>query len=164
MFAPTTAAPHVNPLDLIEDIVQARGWTHCRDDSGTIVIERQGDWCDTTICAAWHDRSAVMQVAAACQLPMPVEAQGAVLNMLAYANEILSVGHFCVDRDAGILCFRHAVLLRGASASRELLEDVLHAATGGLDQFYPAFQHALWGGKPPAKAVAAAMINPMGEA
>jgi len=105
-----------------------------------------------------------MQVAAACRLPIPVEAEGAVLGMLAYANEILSVGHFCVDREAGILCFRHAVLLRGASASRELLEDALRAATGGLDQFYPAFQHALWGGKPPARAVAAAMIYPMGEA
>ncbi|MCY4500371.1 MAG: YbjN domain-containing protein [Alphaproteobacteria bacterium] len=153
-----------NPIDLVEDIARAQDWAYSRDDSRTITAELQGSWGDTSLCAAWHARQAVVQVAAACRLPVPLEGKNPLLEMLAYANDILAMGHFCFDRDAGALCFRHAVPLRGVSATRELFEDVLLAATNGLDQFYPAFQHALWGGKPPAKAVAAAMIHPIGEA
>ena len=164
MFARTTPAGSANPIDLVENIARTRDWTYSRDDSGMITAELQGNWGETSVCAAWHARIAVVQIAAACRLPVPLEGQNALLEMLAYANDILSIGHFCFDRDAGALCFRHAVPLRGASVSTELLEDVLQAATSGLDQFYPAFQHALWGGKPPATAVAAAMIHPIGEA
>ncbi len=164
MFARRTSYAPANPIDLVEDVARAQDWTYSRDDSRTITAELQGSWGETTVCAAWHARPAVVQVAAACRLPVPLEGKSALLEMLAYANDILAMGHFCFDRDAGALCFRHAVPLRGASASRELFEDVLLAATNGLDQFYPAFQHALWGGKAPAKAVAAAMIHPVGEA
>ena len=164
MLLQTTSAGTANPVDLVEDIVRARDWAYSRDDSQTIAAELQGSWGETSVCAAWHPRPAVMQIAAACRLPVPLEGKSALLEMLAYANSMLQMGHFCFDRDAGALCFRHAVPLRGVSASRELLEDVLATATNELDQFYPAFQHALWGGKPPAKAVAAAMIQPMGEA
>ena len=164
MLVRTTQVGPANLIDLVEDIVRTHEWAYNRDDSRTITAELQGSWGETSVCAAWHTRPAIVQIAAACRLPVPLEGQNALLEMLAYANDILSIGHFCFDRDAGALCFRHAVPLRGASVSRELFEDVLLAATNGLDQFYPAFQHALWGGKPPAKAVAAAMIHPMGEA
>ena len=164
MLALPTSGGIANPIDLVEDIVWARGWTAGREDSRTITAELQGDWGETSICAVWHARSAILQIAAACRLPVPVGGNNALLEMLAHANGILAMGHFCFDRDAGALCFRHAMPLRGVSASREALEDLLLAATGGLDQFYPAFQHALWGGKRPAGAVAAAMIHPVGEA
>lgn len=164
MFSQRTSPGTGNPVDLVEDIARAQDWAYSRDDSRTIAAEFEGSWGETSICAAWHPRPAIMQIAAACRLPVPLEGKNALLEMLAYANGILEMGHFCFDADAGTLCFRHAVPLRGVSASRELLEDVLLTATNGLDQFYPAFQHALWGGKPPAKAVAAAMIHPIGEA
>ena len=164
MFERRTFAEAPNPIDLVEDIVRARDWAYSRDDSRTLSAELPGSWGETSVCAAWHKPPAVMQIAAACRLPVPLDGQNALLEMLAYANDILEIGNFCFERDAGALCFRHAIPLRGVSASRELVEDILLAATSGLDQFYPAFQHALWGGKSPAKAVAAAMIHPMGEA
>ena len=164
MFEQRNPAEAANPIDLVEDIVRARGWAYSRDDSRTLSAEVPGSWGETSVCAAWHTRPAVLQIAAACRLPVPLEGQGALLEMLAYANDMLEIGHFGFERDAGALCFRHAIALRGVSPAREPVEDVLLAATSGLDQFYPAFQHALWGGKSPAKAVAAAMIHPMGEA
>ncbi len=164
MLALSTLGETANPTDLVEDIIRARGWICGREDARTVTAERQGRWGETSICAVWHTRSAILQIAAACRLPVPLRGDNALLEMLAHANDILAMGHFCFDRDAGALCFRHALPLRGVSASREAVEDVLLAATGGLDQFYPAFQHALWGGKPPAGAVAAAMIHPVGEA
>ncbi|MCY3981560.1 MAG: YbjN domain-containing protein [Alphaproteobacteria bacterium] len=164
MCSQWTSGAQGNPVDLVEDIVRARDWVYSRDDSRMIAAELQGCWGETSVCAAWHPHRAIMQVAAACRLPVPLAGTVTLLEMLAYANGMLEMGHFCFEQDASVLCFRHAVPLRGVVASRELLDYVLSTATNGLDQFYPAFQHALWGGKPPAKAVAAAMIQPIGEA
>ena len=59
----------------------------------------------------------------------------------------------------------HAVLLRGApGASAESLEDMIDIAITECERFYPAFQFVLWGGKSPAEALQAAMLECVGEA
>jgi hypothetical protein len=61
--------------------------------------------------------------------------------------------------------FRHSVLLRGApSASAESLEDMVDIAIAECERFFPAFQFVLWGGKTPADAMQAAMLECAGEA
>ena len=164
MALPNAIALSCNPVDLVEVIARRRAWSYSRESAGLVVAQMPGLWDETTICVAWHDRQALLRLAAVCRLPMPDGGRPALLEMLAYANGLLDVGHFCIEWEPPSLCFRHTVALRGASASIEQLEDVLLAAIEGLDQFYPAFQHAVWGGKSPAMAVAAAMIHPAGEA
>ena len=67
--------------------------------------------------------------------------------------------------DDGMPVFRHAVLLRGAQgASAESLEDMIDIALTECERFFPAFQFVLWGGKSPAEALAAAMLDCVGEA
>jgi len=61
--------------------------------------------------------------------------------------------------------FRHSVLLRGSpSASAESLEDMVDIAITECERFFPAFQFVLWGGKSPAEALAASMLDCVGEA
>ena len=61
--------------------------------------------------------------------------------------------------------YRHAILLRGASgASSESLEDLVDIALTECERFFPAFQFVLWGGKNPTDALAAAMLDCVGEA
>ncbi len=61
--------------------------------------------------------------------------------------------------------FRHTVLLRGAGGvAAEQLEDLVDIAVAECERFYPAFQLLLWGGKSPEEAVAAAMLETVGEA
>jgi hypothetical protein len=50
------------------------------------------------------------------------------------------------------------------AASAEQVEDLVDIALSECERFYPAFQLVLWGGKKPADAMAAAMIDPVGEA
>ena len=55
--------------------------------------------------------------------------------------------------------------LRGAAgASAESLEDLVDIALTECERFFPAFQFVLWGGKSPADALAAAMLDCVGEA
>ena len=61
--------------------------------------------------------------------------------------------------------FRHAVLFRdGARASNELIEDLIDIAMVECERFYPAFQFVIWGGKDPAEAMMAALLETEGEA
>ena len=61
-----------------------------------------------------------------------------------------------------LLC---VLALRGApGASAESLEDMVDIALTECERFFPAFQFVLWGGKPPADALQAAMLDCVGEA
>jgi hypothetical protein len=61
--------------------------------------------------------------------------------------------------------FRYTLPLRGQRmASVEQLEDLMDAALVECDRFFPALQMVLWGGMNADEAVAAAMLEPAGEA
>jgi hypothetical protein len=57
-----------------------------------------------------------------------------------------------------------AVARGSLGASDEQVEDLVDAALTECERFYPAFQFVVWGGKAPAEALTAAMIDPVGEA
>ena len=46
----------------------------------------------------------------------------------------------------------------------EQIEDLVDIALTECERFYPAFQLVVWGGKGAEDAIAAAMIDPQGEA
>ena len=55
--------------------------------------------------------------------------------------------------------------MRGLSGvNSEQIEDLVDIAVSECERFYPAFQLVVWGGKPAEEAMAAAMIDPIGEA
>ena len=96
---------------------------------------------------------------------LPAPRRAALYELLALANERLWIGHFGMESEDGMPLFRHAVLLRGApGVSAESLEDMVDIAITECERFYPAFQFVLWGGKTPAEALQAAMLECAGEA
>ena len=46
----------------------------------------------------------------------------------------------------------------------ELTETLIESAIDECERFYPVFQFVLWGGKSPAEALAASLIETRGEA
>ena len=80
-------------------------------------------------------------------------------------NEKLWLGHFDLWSEEGLPVFRHAVLFReGIAANAELIEDLVDIAVSECERFYPAFQFVIWGGKDPAEAITAALLETEGEA
>ena len=51
-----------------------------------------------------------------------------------------------------------------ASLPLDLTETLLESAIDECERFYPVFQFVLWGGKSPAEALAASLIETRGEA
>ena len=155
----------INPLDLMEQIVSANDWAFDRRNDSEMAAEAPGKWCDYGLYFSWSQEISAMHFTCAFDLKVPEKRRGALYELLALANERLWIGHFGMDSDDGMPVFRHSVLLRGAQgASAESLEDMIDIAITESERFFPAFQFVLWGGKTPAEAMQAAMLECAGEA
>lgn len=154
-----------NPIDVMEQIVAANEWNFDRRSDQEMAAEAPGRWCDYGLFFNWSPEISAMHFTCAFDLKVPEKQRGSLYELLALANERLWIGHFGMDTQDGMPVFRHAVLLRGApGASAESLEDMIDIAITECERFFPAFQFVLWGGKTPADALAAAMLECEGEA
>ena len=160
-----TKAASANPIDLVEEIVQANEWVHDRASDEEMVVEIAGRWCDYRLFFVWQREINALHFTCAFEMKVPKARRAAIFELLAVVNERLWLGHFDVTADTQSPSFRQGVLLRGASgASVEQIEDLVDIAVSECERFYPAFQLVVWGGKPADEAMAAAMIDPIGEA
>ncbi len=160
-----TAVSIANPIDLVEEIVQANEWVHDRASDEEMVVEIAGRWCDYRLFFVWQREINALHFSCAFEMKVPKARRTAIFELLAAVNERLWLGHFDVTADTQSPSFRQGVLLRGASgASVEQIEDLVDIAVSECERFYPAFQLVVWGGKPAEEAIAAAMIDPVGEA
>jgi hypothetical protein len=154
-----------NPIDLVEEIVQANEWAHDRASDEEMVVEIAGRWCDYRLLFIWQREVSALHFSCAFEMKVPKPRRGAVFELLAVVNERLWLGHFDLSPRESSPSFRQGVLLRGASgACVEQIEDLVDIAVSECERFYPAFQLVVWGGKAAEEALAAAMIDPMGEA
>jgi hypothetical protein len=160
-----TPVGSANPIDLVEEIVQANEWPHDRATDDEMVVEISGRWCDYRLLFVWQRELNALHFSCAFEMKVPRARRAAVFELLAVINERLWLGHFDLASDDHSPAFRHGVLLRGAyGASVEQIEDLVEISLSECERFFPAFQLVVWGGKSAEEAVAAAMIDPIGEA
>jgi hypothetical protein len=154
-----------NPLDLVEQVISANDWAFDRRSDSEMAAEAPGKWCDYGLYFCWSHEISVMHFSCAFDLKAPEKRRAALYELLALANDLLWSGRLGCVPVAGMPIFRHSVLLRGApSASAESIEDMVDIAITECERFFPAFQFVLWGGKSPEEALAAAMLECVGEA
>jgi hypothetical protein len=154
-----------NPLDILEQIIASNEWAFERRSDGEMAAEAPGKWCDYGLHFSWSHEISAMSFTCAFDMKVPAESRDKLYELLALANDRLWIGHFGIESEDGVPVFRHSVLLRGAQgASAESLEDMVDIAITECERFFPAFQFVLWGGKAPAEALAASMLDCVGEA
>jgi hypothetical protein len=154
-----------NPLDTVEKLAVANDWPFNRQSEEELAAEINCHWCHYKLWFAWHPELGVMHLSCALDMKVPAKKRNHLYALLAMANEKLWLGHFDLWSEEGLPMFRHSALFRDeAGASVELIEDLVDIAITECDRFYPAFQFVLWGGKDPAEAIAAAMLETEGEA
>jgi len=153
-----------HPLDIIEQIVEFHDWSFDRRNEEELAAQVPGRWCDYSLHFAWNNQVDAMHFTCAFDMRIPKEKLGPIYELLAHVNEELWLGHFSIWAEEGLPMFRHSLPLRGASRpSQEQIEDLIDTAMMECERFYPAFQHVIWGGKNPTEAMAASMIETVGE-
>jgi hypothetical protein len=154
-----------NPIDLMEQIASSQDWLYDRSSERELALEVRGNWCDYRMFVTWYHDARALLFACSYEMKVPAAKRAEVATLLSIINEKMLIGHFDLWTDDGTPVFRHAVLLRGMpGASVEQLEDLLDIALTECERYYPAFQFVVWGGKSPAEAVKAAMLETAGEA
>jgi len=160
-----TKAASANPIDLVEEIVQANEWPHDRSSDEEMVVEIQGRWCDYRLFFVWQREMNALHYSCGFEMKVPRNRRGPIYELLAAVNERLWLGHFDLAEGDDSPSFRQGVLLRGVfGASVEQIEDLVDISISECERFFPAFQLVVWGGKSAKEAIAAAMIDPVGEA
>ncbi len=154
-----------NPLDLLEEMVNANDWPFERASDNELVVEIRGRWCDHHMCFVWENE--LKAIFFTCRLDQKVQPahRPAIHELLARVNESLWLGHFGLTQESATPLFRHTIPLRGApGVSVEQLEDLVDVALNECERFYPALQLVVWGGRSVGDAIAAAHMDTVGEA
>ena len=154
-----------NPIDLLEELVRANDWTFERPTETELMVEVEGRWCGYYLLFIW--RTDIGAVSFSCHFDQKVPAHSwpDINQLIGRVNEALWLGHFDLTSDEGLVIYRHTVLLRGLrGASVEQLEDLVDAAVGECERFYPALQMVVWGGRSVDEALSAALMETVGEA
>jgi hypothetical protein len=163
-LAHRTANPARNPLDLVEEIVSANEWSFQRS-ADELSVEFPGHWCAYHLHFVWSQDLAAMHLSCFMDMKVPKRRFTPVAELLTLINTKLWLGCFVLPAEESTPVFRHTVLLRGAQgASVEQLEDMVDIALTECERFYPAFQFVIWGGKTAQEAIAASLLETVGEA
>jgi len=154
-----------NPLDLVEEILSANEWNFDRSSYDELVVDCGGRLGAYQLRFAWSAEVSAIHFSCFTDLRVPPQRRLPVYELLAMINARMWLGHFELALADDTPTFRHAVLLRGANgASVEQLEDMVDHALAECERYYTAFQFVIWGGKDPSEAIAASLLDPVGEA
>jgi len=161
----STAARLNNPLDLMEELVNANAWRYDRSNDEEMIVEFAGQWCDYRMFFVWQGDLGALYFSCLFDMRVSPQKRRDLSEVLTLINERLWLGHFDLCSEEMAPMFRHTVLLRGVSGvAVEQLEDLTETAISECERYYPALQFVLWGGKTPQEAIKAAMLDTVGEA
>ncbi len=154
-----------NPLDILEAMFTANEWLFERSDDDEIIVETCGGWCDYRMHFVWRSELHALYFTCSFDLRIPPERRARMNDLLAMINAKMWMGHFDFCHEVGAPTYRNTVPTRGLkSLAVEQLEDMMDIALAECERFYPAFQYMLWAGHTPEDAIAAALLDCVGEA
>jgi|TARA_B100001750_G_C15481086_1_gene585478 hypothetical protein len=154
-----------NPLDLLEEIVKQNRWPFSRTSEKELVARFSGNFCEYNLCFGWVSTCSSMQFSCSYDLRVPERKIDKVSLLICLINDRLVMGHFNLSPHQGELSYRYTIPLRGLqSASVEQLEDIVDYALSESERYYSSFQHIMWGGGDPNKALQSAILETVGEA
>lgn len=153
------------PIEMLASLFEARGWQYEFNSDDELTADVQGSWASYQVQAVWRVEDHVLQLLCLPDIRVPDDKKAAMFEALALINEQLWLGHFDVWSSGGMLLYRHGLMLGDEGLlSPSQAQLAVEAAVEECDRFYPVFQFILWGDKSPAEALAAAMVDAMGEA
>lgn len=153
-----------NPLDRLEQIVSAHEWPFERNGDDEMVFSIGGTHAQYHMWFGWHGDMGALEVRCAIDVAVPPRRFREVSEVLTRVNAQLWIGHFDSNPEESGVVFRHTLLSGEGGLRAAELETMVEVALSSCERCYPAFMLLLWGGRSPADAVAAAMLDTVGEA
>lgn len=155
-----------NPIDMVEELAEAKKWAFARYDDITLNIALPGQKAKFDISMEWQEEFSALLIA--CSLPLTISETN--YEMAAQAmeqiNQNLWLGHFDLSNKGKHPTFRHTLLLRmiPTGIAVDIIADVLDIAMAECNRFYTTFQLAQAGDVRLHDDLSAAVFETIGEA
>lgn len=154
-----------NPLDALEQIVSTNEWPFERNGDTEMAFAIGGNFSQYHLWFGWQEHAGSLHLRCGYEFTVPDRRFREICEVLARINEQLWMGYFEISTTESVINFRYTVMVGdGQGVPPTVLEHLVETSLAACERFYPAFMLALWGGKTPADAVAAAMLETVGEA
>ncbi len=155
-----------NPIDMVEELAETKGWVYSRHDDFTINITLPGQKAKFDVSLEWQEEFSALLIA--CSLPIAIA--DANREMLVHAlekiNQNLWLGHFDLSNQDKFPTFRHTLLLRmiHTGLAVDIVADIFDIAVAECNRFYTTFQLAQAGDVRLHDDLSAAIFETIGEA
>lgn len=155
-----------NPIDDVLEFLSGEVEAHItRPSSQELMVACRGQWATYQLHCYWQADLCTLHAASLMEIHVKPERRNEVTRLLANINARLWVGHFELNPDEWVPIYRHSLLLRGQEhVAREQLEDLVDAAIGECDRFYPSFQLVISRDLTTEDAMKASILETDGEA
>ena len=155
----------IHPIDLVEDLADARDWSFDRIADDQIAMAVEGSWRTYSVTLAWSGFDETLRMVTTFEMEPPVDTEPALYELLNAANDRCWAGAFSLWKEQGLMVYRYGLVLAGgAAATANQIDHMMGAAVAACERFYPAFQLTCWGGKTPEEAIQIAMAEAYGRA
>ena len=133
-----------NPLELVEEFVESKGWEFSRPDESYLNISLPGKYSDLDLNLEWQEEFSALLIA--CSIPVEITPQRyeTVTQALEKINQNLWLGHFDLSNKNKYPTFRHTLVLSmiPTNFSANLVTYVTEIAKAECDRFHATFKQA----------------------
>ncbi len=155
-----------NPLDSVEDVLANQDWVFDRptdDELSVVLSSRHGAYRITFV---WQQEYSAMQFFCEFDMSVPAERRDSLARALQVVNARLWLGHFIIQENTGVPCFRHTCMFRGwtHSAGTDHVEDLVEVALAECDRYYNVFTMLSGTFSPDEALLALALSDSAGQA
>ena len=127
-----------NPLDGVEDVLNAQNWSFNRANRDELFVEVKGRHALYRMMFAWDDQYNALQFCCEFDLQILDANTDLAFRTLGKINRALWLGHFDLCENTLVPSFRHTQLFRGQTqtSGAEHLQDLMQIAIDECDRNY----------------------------
>jgi hypothetical protein len=154
-----------NPLDRVEQIAHVHEWFIDRSAEDEVNMIVAAAWGDMSVSIHWRQDLESLHIACSYDLKVPQNRREEIGRLLGLINEQLYFGHFDLWRQNGSVLWRNSLILSGgARATDAQCETLIHKGIETCERYFPSLQFVIWAGKSGEEALAASLLDTVGEA
>ncbi len=155
----------LHPIDIVETLAAHHDWDFDRVTDDQIAMAVEGRWRTYSITLAWSSQDETLRLICTFEMDPPEGRLPALYETMNRANDTCWAGAFTYWHEQRLMVWRYGLVLSGGQiANHEQVDRLIGTAVAAAERFYPAFQLATWGERPPQEAMQVAIAEAYGRA
>ncbi len=155
----------IHPIDIVEHLATSHDWDFDRIGDDQIAMAVEGQWRTYSITLAWSGYDETLRLVCSFEMEPPEDRVGGLYELLNAMNDSCWAGAFTWWAEQRLMVYRYGLVLSGGQmACPEQIDRMITAAVMACEQYYPAIQLNVWGGKTPSQAMQVAIAEAYGRA